>query len=147
MKIVLLDAGTMGKDMSFSPIAALGECVIYHKTAPGEVAERIKDADVVVTNKILLGEDVLKTAKNLKLICLFAIGFNNVDIKYCKERNIKVRNVPGYCIGSVCQHTFALLFALIENIRYYDDFVKNGDYTKSGMANHLGKPFFEIEGK
>ena len=147
MRIVLLDTATMGSDMEFSCIERLGDCVKYENTLPGEVPERIRKADVVVINKVLLSRDVLKFAENLKLICVFAIGYNNVDIDYCKERNIRVRNVPGYCIESVCQHTFALLFTLMENMRYYDDFVKNGDYSKSGVANHLGKPFFEIAGK
>ena len=147
MKIVLLDAGTMGQDMEFSCIERLGECVKYDNTSPLEVAERIHDADVVVINKVLLNEKVLQNAHNLKLICLFAIGYNNVDIDYCRKHNIRVRNVPGYCVESVCQHTFALLFMLIENMRYYDDFVKCGSYSKSGLANHLGRPFFEISGK
>ncbi len=147
MKIVLLDTATMGSDMGFSCIERLGECVKYENTSPVEVAERIKDADVVVINKVLLDRSVLKHAPNLKLICLFAIGYNNVDIEYCREHNIRVRNVPGYCVESVCQHTFALLFMLIENMRYYDDFVKSGNYSKSGVANHLGRPFFEISGK
>lgn len=147
MKIVLLDCGTMGSDMDFSSIERLGSVVSYHNTEPAEVAERIKDADVVVINKVLLTGEILQHAHNLKLICVFAIGYNNIDIEYCKKHNILVRNVPGYCIGSVCQHTFALLFSLIENIRYYDDFVKSGEYSKSGLANHLGRRFFEIEGK
>ncbi len=147
MKIVLLDTATMGNDMEFSCIERLGECVKYENTLSGEVSERIKDADVVVINKVQLGREVLKEAKNLKLICVFAIGYNNVDIEYCRENNIRVRNVPGYCVESVCQHTFALLFMLMENMRYYDDFVKDGSYSKSGVANHLGKPFFEIAGK
>lgn len=147
MKIVLLDTATMGSDMEFSCIERLGECVKYENTLSGEVSERIKDADVVVINKVQLGREVLREAKNLKLICVFAIGYNNVDIEYCRENNIRVRNVPGYCVESVCQHTFALLFMLMENMRYYDDFVKNGSYSKSGVANHLGKPFFEIAGK
>ncbi|MBQ8391486.1 MAG: D-2-hydroxyacid dehydrogenase [Clostridia bacterium] len=147
MKIVLLDTGTMGNDIDFSSLDTLGECVKYHNTQPDEVPERIKDADAVIINKVLLNESVLQYAKNLKLICVFAIGYNNIDIEYCKKRGIKVRNVPGYCVESVCQHTFAILFALLEKLRYYDDFVKNGEYTKSGLANHLGKPFFEISGK
>ena len=147
MKIVLLDTATMGADMEFSCIESLGECVKYENTLPEEVPQRIKDADVVVINKVLLRGDVLQQAPNLKLICVFAIGYNNVDIDYCKEHNIRVRNVPGYCVESVCQHTFALLFMLMENMRYYDDFVKNGSYSESGVANHLGRPFFEIAGK
>ena len=147
MKIVLLDTATMGSDMEFSCIEKLGECVKYENTLSGEVSERIKDADVVVINKVQLGREVLKEARKLKLICVFAIGYNNVDVEYCRENNIRVRNVPGYCVESVCQHTFALLFMLMENMRYYDDFVKDGRYSKSGVANHLGKPFFEIAGK
>ena len=147
MKIVLLDTLTMGSDMNFKCIEKLGELVEYGNTSPDEVAERIKDADVVALNKVVLDEKVLKSAKNLKLICVFAIGYNNIDIEYCKAHGIKVRNVPGYCSGSVCQHTFALLFSLIENMRYYDDFVKDGRYSASGVANHLAKRFFEIEGK
>ena len=147
MKIVLLDTDTMGRDMEFSCIEQLGECVKYENSSPEEVPERIKDADVVVINKVPLSGEVLKNALNLKLICLFAIGYNNVDINYCREHNIRVRNVPGYCVESVCQHTFALLFMLIENMRYYDDFVKCGSYSKSGVANHLGRAFFEISGK
>lgn len=147
MKIVLLDAATMGADIDFSPIDKLGEVIKYPNTVPAERAERIKEADVVVVNKIVLDAEVLSCAHNLKLICVFAVGYNNIDISYCKEHNIKVRNVPGYCSQSVCQHTFALLFDLIENMRYYDDFVKSGKYSGSGLANHLGKPFFEISGK
>lgn len=147
MKIVILDTGTMGEDMEFSSIERLGECTKYHSSSKEEIPQRIKDADIVITNKVHLRRDVLSFAQNLKLICVFAVGYNNIDIEYCKEHNIRVRNVPGYCTESVCQHTFALLFALIENIRYYDDFVKNGAYSESGVANHLGKPFFEISGK
>ncbi len=147
MKIVILDASTMGEDVEFSSIERLGECVIYNNTSKEEIPQRIKDADVVATNKVVLGADELAVAQNLKLVCVFAVGFNNIDIEYCRKNNIRVRNVPGYCTESVCQHTFALLFALIENIRYYDDFVKNGAYSESGIANHLGKPFFEIAGK
>lgn len=147
MKIVILDAKTMGEDIDFSPILNIGETVIYDKTSPEEIESRINDADVVCLNKVVLDEACLKKAEKLKLICLFAIGFNNVDTIYCKERGIKVRNVPGYCVESVCQHTFAMLFALMENIRYYDDYVQSGEYEKSGVANHLGKPFEEICGK
>jgi len=145
MKIVILDADTMGKDIDFAPIVRLGETVIYPLTAPDEIAGRIEDADIVVTNKVVIGENELKGAKT-KLICLFAIGFNNIDINYCMEHNIRVRNVPGYCVESVCQHTFALLFMLIENLRYYDNFVKSGKYSEGSTANHIGMPFNEISG-
>lgn len=147
MKIVLLDAMTLGDDISLEPIKRLGECVIYDNIDNKDIADALCDCDVCVTNKKLLGEHNLKECHNLKLICLTATGYNNVDVEYCKTRGIKVRNVPGYCKESVCQHTFALLLSLIESINYYDGFVKDGRYTKSGVANHLAVPFDEISGK
>ena len=147
MKIVILDKMTLGDDISLDAITNCGECVMYDNISEEEISNALSDADVCVTNKKLLGEHNLEGCNNLKLICLTATGYNNVDIDYCKKRGIKVRNVPGYCTESVCQHTFTLLFSLIESVCYYDKFVKIGDYTKSGVANHLGKPFFEISGK
>lgn len=147
MKIVVLDAMTLGNDMSMEPITRLGECVIYNNIDSDEIADALKDAHVCVTNKKLLAKHNLEDCKNLKLICLTATGYNNVDVEYCKSRNIKVRNVPGYCTESVCQHTFALLLSLMESLSYYDNFVKDGSYTKSGVANHLDVPFGEIAGK
>lgn len=146
MKIVILDAKTMGSDIDFKPITDIAYTKIYSSTSPGQVAERIIDADVVIVNKICLSRDNLMGCTHLKLICVFAVGFNNIDIDFCRKRNIRVRNIPGYCTESVCQHTFALLFALMENLRYYDDFVKSGAYSESKTANHIGKPFFEISG-
>lgn len=147
MKIVVLDSETLGEDISLTPITKLGECVIYKNLPEEDIAAALKDADVCVTNKKLLGEHNLNGCDNLKLICLTATGFNNVDIEYCKKRNIKVRNVPGYCKESVCQHTFALTLSLMESVSYYDNFVKDGSYTKSSLANHIGRPFWEISGK
>lgn len=144
MKIALLDAMTLGDDISLQPITGQGECIIYENIDDKDIAEALFDADVCVTNKKLLGEHNLKDCKNLKLICLTATGYNNVDIEYCKKRGIKVRNVPGYCKESVCQHTFALLLSLMESMSYYDNFVKDGSYTKSNLANHLAMPFDEI---
>ena len=147
MKIVVLDKKTLGEDISLYPITSLGECSLYDNIENDDIAKALSRADVCVTNKKLLGEHNLENCKNLKLICLTATGYNNVDVDYCKERNIKVRNVPGYCTESVCQHTFALLLSLMEQISYYDNFVKDGSYTKSGVANHLARPFCEISGK
>ncbi len=147
MKIVVLDRETLGDNISLSPISDLGECVIYDNLETEKIPEALHDADVCVTNKKLLGKHNLDDCVNLKLICLTATGYNNVDVEYCKERNIRVRNVPGYCKESVCQHTFTLALSLIESLSYYDNFVKDGSYTKSGLANHLKVPFGEIAGK
>ncbi|MGN1098431.1 MAG: NAD(P)-dependent oxidoreductase, partial [Clostridia bacterium] len=147
MKVVILDGATMGADIDFSPITRRFDTVIYQSTAPWERAERIKDADVVVVNKVIIDREALEAAPHVRLVCVFAIGFNNIDIDYCKSRNIRVRNVPAYCVDSVAQHTFAVLLQLTESLDYYDNFVKDGSYTKSGIANHLGRPFGEISGK
>lgn len=147
MKIVVLDATTLGDDITLEPITKLGDCEIYDNIDNKEIKNALKDADVCVTNKKILNAENLEGCANLKLICLTATGFNNVDLEYCKKRNIKVKNVPGYCTESVCQHTFALLLSLMESISYYDNFVKDGSYTKSGVANHLAMPFGEICGK
>ncbi len=147
MKIVILDASTLGEDISLEPITKLGDSVVYPNVCDEDIPKVLKDCDVCVTNKKVLGEHNLENCKNLKLICVTATGYNNIDIEYCKKRNIKVRNIPGYCTQSVCQHTFAMVLALMENLEYYDKFVKDGSYTKSGIANHLGRPFGEIKGK
>lgn len=146
MKAVILDGATMGADIDFSPIESVCDTQIFAATEPQELARRICDADVVILNKVVLSEAVLSGAKRLKLICVFAVGYNNIDIEYCRKHGISVRNVPGYCTESVCQHTFALLFSLAEKLSYYDGFVKSGAYSRGKTANHIGKPFDEISG-
>lgn len=147
MKVVILDGATMGADIDFSPISERFETVIYPRTAPDERAARIGDADAVAVNKVVIDREALDGCPNIKLVCVFAVGYNNIDLEYCKSRGIRVRNVPAYCVDSVAQHTFAILFQLIESLSYYDGFVKGGGYTESGLANHLGRPFREIAGK
>lgn len=147
MRVVILDGATMGTDIDFSPITSRFDTVIYDKTAPEEKARRVKDADVIVINKVVIDRETIDAAPGLKLVCVFAVGYNNIDVKYCMEKGIRVRNVPGYCTDSVAQHTFALLFQLIESLNYYDGYVKDGSYTRSGLANHMGRPFSEIAGK
>lgn len=147
MRVVILDGATMGADIDFSPITSRFETVIYEKTAPSERLERISGADAVVVNKAEIDGALLAAAPTVKLVCVFAVGYNNIDVEYCKKHAVRVRNVPSYCVDSVAQHTFALLFQLIENLGYYDNYVKDGSYSASGLANHLGRPFDEISGK
>ncbi|MCH5188063.1 MAG: hydroxyacid dehydrogenase [Oscillospiraceae bacterium] len=137
----------MGADIDFSPITRRFDTVIYDKTTPEEKLRRVKDAEVIVINKVVIDKETIDAAPNLKLVAVFAVGYNNIDVKYCREKGIRVRNVPGYCTDSVAQHTFALLFQLIESLNYYDGYVKDGSYTHSGLANHMGRPFSEIAGK
>lgn len=147
MKVVILDGATMGADIDFSPISDRFDTVVYPRTAPEERAGRLADADAVVVNKVVIDREALERAPKVRLVCVFAVGYNNIDVDYCKSRGIRVRNVPAYCVDSVAQHTFAILFQLIESLSYYDGFVKDGGYTGSGLANHLGRPFREIAGK
>lgn len=147
MKIAILDAKTLGDDIDLSVFEQFGDVEIYPTTFPNELYERIKDADIIVTNKVIIDKDAMDMAKNLKLICVAATGTNNVDILYAKEKGIAVTNVAGYSTESVVQTTFGMLFYLLEHLRYYDDYVKLSNYSKSDIFTHLGKPFWEIYGK
>jgi glycerate dehydrogenase len=147
LKIVFLDAETLGSDIDLSGFYSLGDFSVYKTTKPQERVERIKDADIVITNKVVIDREVIDSCKNLKLICVAATGTNNVDIQHAKEKGIGVANVAGYSTYSVVQHTFGMLFYLLENLRYYDDYVKNGNYAKSDIFTHIGKPFWEIKNK
>ena len=147
MKIVILDASTLGDDIDLSMFSELGEVVIHKMTCPDEVAERISDCDVVIINKIKLNEDNLKYAKNLKLICIAATGFDNVSADDCKKLGIALCNVKGYSTDSVAQTTVALALSLSMHIPYFHNYVTSGEYTKSGVQNCLTPVYHEFSGK
>lgn len=147
MKLVLLDAETLGDLPDIEELRQFGELKTYKTTAPQEVVERISDADIVLTNKVILSRDILQQAKNIKMICILATGTNNIDLKAAEELNIHVKNVAGYSTHSVAQHTFAMLFNLIEHLHYYDNYVKSGGYSKSPVFTHLDKTYFELKDK
>jgi len=147
MNIVVLDAATLGEDLSLEPLKNIGECKVYQSTSPEDVAERIANCDVVVLNKIKLNSSNLPYAKNLKLICLAATGYDNVDISYCTEHGIGVCNVEGYSSHSVSQLTIAMVLSLSTHLSEYNRFVTSGDYTRSGLANRLVPVYNELCGK
>ena len=147
MKIVVLDAATLGADVDLSPLMAQGEVTVYDNTAPEKIAERIADTDVIVSNKVKLTEPVLKDAKNLKLICLAATGYDCVDITYCAANGIGVCNVPGYSTQSVAQLTVAMVLELTNHLNVYRSFVHSGAYSRSGVANALVPVWHELYGK
>ncbi len=147
MKIVFLETGTIGNDVSLSKFYELGEVTEYDLTLEEQVAERIVDADVVIINKLPMNEKTLAGAKNLKLICLTATGTNNIDFPYTDSRGIKVRNVAGYSTESVVQHTFALLFYIYEKLAYYDNYVKSEAYATAPFFCHVEEEFHELHGK
>lgn len=146
MKIVFLDAKTLGDDIDLTGFEQMGEVVKYPFTTTEEAPDRVKDADVIVVNKVLINRQTISSAENLKLVCVTATGTNNLDKDYLAERGIAWRNVAGYSTESVAQHTFAILFYLMENLRYYDDYVKEGRYINDRIFTHFAKTFHELNG-
>lgn len=147
MKIVMLERGSVGGDVSVDCIKDLGELTVYSNTLEEEVAERVKDAEIIIANKSPLNEMTLKEAKDVKLICELATGYDNVDLEYCKKRGIKAVNVVNYSTAAVAQHTFALCFYILEKLRHYDEYVKSGEYGAQSRFSNFDIPFTELEGK
>lgn len=147
MKICILDAKTLGDDLEFSELDQLGSLYVYPVTPPEKVVERIKGCDAVITNKVVLNAGNLASAPTVRLICVAATGTNNIDLEYARQQKIMVCNVAGYSTPSVVQHTFAMLFYLLETTAYYDQYVKSDQYAGNDIFTHLGRPFWEIEGK
>jgi glycerate dehydrogenase len=145
-KIVVLDGKTLG-NVDYIKLNEFGQVIYYDLTLKEEVAERIKDANIILTNKVVLNRENLKDSTELELICEMATGYNNIDIKYAKERNIAVTNVKGYSTTTVAQHTFAMLLHLYDNISFFDNFVKSGEYSKSAMFTNLEIPYKDLCGK
>ena len=145
-KIVVLDGKTLG-NVDYIKLNEFGQVIYYDMTYANEISERIEDADIVLTNKVELREKDLKNAKNLKLICEMATGYNNIDINYAKKNNIAVTNVAGYATNTVAQHTFAMLLHLYDNISYFDKFVKSGEYSKSRIFTNLDVTYKDLCGK
>lgn len=146
MKIVLLDALTFG-DIDLSGFKQFGHVESFLTSSSKEVLQRITDADVIVTNKVVIDDTLMHQTPSLKLICVAATGMNNVDLVSAKKRNIVVKNVIGYSTDSVIQHTFSMLFYLLGHSKYYDEYVKDGSYSKSQIFTDISKPFFELKGK
>lgn len=147
MKIVVLERNSVGPDIPVD-YSALGEVAYYPNTVTvEEVKERIADADIVVSNKAPMKREALQDAPNVKLICEFATGYDNVDIAYCKERGIKVANVVDYSTDMVAQHTFTLALALLQKLPHYDNYVKSGAYSAQDRFSNFDIPFYELAGK
>lgn len=146
MKIVFLDAKTIGEDIDLSGFDALGEVVKYGFSTAQEARERSKDADVLILNKVQVNEQTIGEADHLKLVCVTATGTNNLDKEYLDKRGITWRNVAGYSTESVAQHTFAMLFYLLEKLPYYDNYVKSEKYVNDVSFTHFAKAFHELSG-
>lgn len=147
MKIVFLDAKSVGEDIDLSNFNLLGEFVTFGHTTYEQIPERVADADIVITNKCLINEGSVGNASKLKLACITATGTNNLDKEYLAKRQIEWRNVAGYSTESVAQHTFAMLFYLLEKLDYYNSYVKDGKYANDTSFTHFAERFYEIQGK
>ncbi|EES48338.1 D-2-hydroxyacid dehydrogenase [Clostridium botulinum] len=145
-QIVVLDGKTLG-NVDFSKLNEFGNVTYYDLTSSNEVEERIKNANIVLTNKVVLNENNLKNAKNLELICEMATGFNNIDVNYAKENNIAVTNVAGYSTNTVAQHTFAMALNLYDKIAYFDNYVKSKEYSRSNVFTNVDEVYKDINGK
>jgi glycerate dehydrogenase len=147
MKITVLDAKTLGSDSDLTLFEKYGDVDVYETTGANQTLERVKHSDIIITNKVIIDKTVMDNCEKLKLICIAATGMNNVDLAYAKEKNIRVTNVAGYSTKSVTQHTFAMAFYLLEQLKYYDDFVKSGKWAQNKIFTNIDKPFYEISGK
>ncbi|WP_428818943.1 D-2-hydroxyacid dehydrogenase [Microbulbifer sp. MCCC 1A16149] len=149
MRGVFLDTLTMKlEELDTSALESiLDHWDYFETTAPEETAERIKDADVVITNKVVLDRALIDGAPNLKLICVCATGTNNIDLDAAAEKNIPVMNVAGYTGSSLAQHTVALILALATRWHQYSDDVGKGRWTQSPVFCRLDYPVMELAGK
>ena len=153
MNIVLLDKETLApqngyqEPLDLSGFAALGNFTAYDKTLPSQTIERIKKADIVLTNKVVLNKPVLDEARALKMIAIAATGMNNIDVEYAKSLGIVVQNVAGYSTISVAQHTMAMVFHLLHDMKGLSDYVRSGRWHKSELFTFWSKPFTQLCGK
>ena len=147
MNIVLLDVKTLGDGLDFSVLEPFGHVTKYDFTTPAELPLRIADADVILINKIKITAEVLAAAKRLRLICVFATGYDNVDVAACRAHGVAVCNVRGYSTNAVAQLTILMALTLTEKLKAYTDFVKDGGYAQAGLPNRLSPLYHEICGK
>ena len=147
MKITVLDAATLGEDVTFEKWEALGELTVYKSTPEDEVIPRLKDSDIAIINKVKMTDEVIKSLPKLKLICVTATGYDNISLSACKERGVALCNVKGYSTHSVAQVTMSLVLSLMTHLDEYCDSVKNGEYQNSGIENRLTPVFHELYGK
>ena len=145
-KIVVLDAGTLGDDLSLAPLEAEGAVTVYRVSPPETVRERITGADAVILNKVKIGEAQLPAEGAPGIICVAATGFDNIDLEACRNHGVAVANVRGYSSESVMQVTVGLVLSLITHLPAYCAATANGSYTRGGNANMLAPSYHEIAG-
>ena len=146
MKLVILDRATLGFDVDVSIFEKFGEVISYDVTKANETLERVKNADIVITNKVVINKEHMDNSK-MKLVCITATGTNNVDLVYAKEKNIEVKNVAGYSTSSVVQVAFSMIFHFGTKLDYYKKYVDERNRQKSEIFTHIDMPIFELANK
>ncbi len=148
MNIVILDGKTTNPgDISWQKINDLGKVKIYDDCTPSQVIERAKDADCIISNRIILDEQVLSKLPKLKYIGTLSTGFNTIDLKFAKSRGITVSNVPFYCVNTVAQCAFALILELTNHVSRHSELVKSGKWEESISRSNSDLAIFDLEGK
>lgn len=149
MKAVFLDYASLDKnDLDFSQLdAVFDELILYPTTSVEQVVDRIKNVDVVITNKVLINAEAIQQSQTLKLILISATGTNNVDLAQAREQGIVVCNCQGYGTSAVAQHTLSLMLALSTALIQYDRAVKQGEWNKASQFCLLDFPIVELAGK
>lgn len=148
MKIVILDGHAVNPgDLSWVFFNQFGEVTVYERTPVEEVAKRIGDADIVLTNKSPINEEILNACPNIKLVCVLATGYNVVDCDATKKRGIPVCNVPDYGTAAVAQFTFALLLDLCHKVAHHAQTVREGKWCECPDFCYWDTPQMELAGK
>lgn len=149
MKIVVLDGFTLSPtgDVSWEELRRLGEVTVYDRTAPDEVMARAENAEVLITNKTVLGEKEINRLPRLRYIGVLATGFNVVDIDAARAKGIVVTNIPAYSTMSVAQMVFAHLLNITQRVAHYADEVKAGEWDRCKDFTYYNTPLIELSGK
>jgi glycerate dehydrogenase len=147
MEIAILDALTLGNDIDLNRFEHFGKLSVYQTTKPEELPERLANAEIVISNKVYLGKAEIEKAPNLKLICVAATGYNNIDISWASKKGIVVANVRNYSTEGVAQHTFSLILALENSLINYVNDTRAGLWASSPVFTMLSYPFNELKGR
>jgi len=147
MEIAVLDALTLGNDVNLKIFEKYGNLTIFKTTSEFELDNRISNADIVISNKVVLNQNAIEKSAKLKLICVAATGYNNINIEAARRKGIVVSNVRNYSTEGVAQHTFSLILALENSLFDYVSNTRSGLWAKSPVFTMLNHPFNEIKGK
>jgi lactate dehydrogenase-like 2-hydroxyacid dehydrogenase len=147
MTIVFLDAGTIGDVSYLQRLHEFGKVILYDNSTSSEAIRRAEEAEIVLSNKVIIDKELIDNAPSLKLICITATGMNNINVDYAAEKNIIVKNVKNYATESVVQVTFGLMLHLLNKINYYHRYVISGQYSLARSFTHIGPSFWELSGK